>query len=113
MAKGGTEPAPMSTSAKKDVALAYAESKCGLLFQYKTRGLGRGVDITFLSVRMHLRHPEIRTHTTWPFRCHHRPRVYVVAESAGGVRRLVFAVVPERGGVPLPAHDLLAARQGD
>ena len=39
----------MSTSAKKEVALAYAESKCGLLFQYKTRGLGRGVPLRFLS----------------------------------------------------------------
>ena len=41
--------APMSTSAKKEVALAYAESRCGLLFQYKTRGLGRGVALSFLS----------------------------------------------------------------
>ena len=39
----------MSTSAKKEVALSYAESRCGLLFQYKTRGLGRGVALSFLS----------------------------------------------------------------
>jgi hypothetical protein len=39
----------MSTSAKREVALSYAQSKCPLLFQYKTRGLGRGVPLSFLS----------------------------------------------------------------
>jgi len=49
MTTGGTETAPMSTSAKKEVALSYASSRCGLLFQYRTRGLGRGVPLSFLS----------------------------------------------------------------
>ena len=49
MKTGGTELAPMSTTANKAVALSYASSKCGLIFQYKTRGLGRGVPLSFLS----------------------------------------------------------------
>ena len=39
----------MSTSAKKEVALSYAASQCPLLFQYKTRGLGRGVSLSWVS----------------------------------------------------------------
>mmetsp|Transcript_3326 Transcript_3326/g.7156 ORF Transcript_3326/g.7156 Transcript_3326/m.7156 type:complete len:342 (-) Transcript_3326:3-1028(-) len=46
---GGTETAPMSTSAKKDVALSYAASRCPLMFQFKTRGLGRGVSLSWCS----------------------------------------------------------------
>jgi len=46
---GGTEMAPMSTSAKKEVALSYAASKVPLLFQYSTRGLGRGVALSWCS----------------------------------------------------------------
>ena len=39
----------MSTTAKKEVALSYAQSKCPPIFQYQTRGLGRGVPLSFLS----------------------------------------------------------------
>mmetsp|Transcript_54097 Transcript_54097/g.110383 ORF Transcript_54097/g.110383 Transcript_54097/m.110383 type:complete len:189 (+) Transcript_54097:1004-1570(+) len=48
--QGGTELAPMSTTADKDIALHYANSEMPLLFEYKARGLGRGCSIQYLSV---------------------------------------------------------------
>ena len=47
---GGTEIAPMSTTADKDTALKYAESRTPLLFKYETTGLEIGCSINFLSV---------------------------------------------------------------
>ena len=49
MKKGGTDIACMSTTASKEVALKYAASKCPLVFKYKTRGMGRGCSLGFLS----------------------------------------------------------------
>jgi len=48
--KGGSERGMMSTSASKDVGFAYAASEMPLVFKYRTRGLGRGVSLQFLSV---------------------------------------------------------------
>lgn len=48
--KGGTELAMMSTTNKLDVAMSYAHSQTPLIFKYKTRGLGRGCSIKYLSV---------------------------------------------------------------
>ena len=48
--KGGTELAPMSTSRSKSVAFKYASSRAPLVFKYKTRGLGRGCSIGYLSL---------------------------------------------------------------
>lgn len=49
-ADGGTEMAAMSTSCSKDIALRYAASRRPLLFQYRAKGLTKGVMIDFLSV---------------------------------------------------------------
>lgn len=49
-AGGGTELAPMSTSADKTVALKYAHSTSPLLFKYVCQGLAVGVNIQYLSV---------------------------------------------------------------
>eukprot|EP00961_Rhodomonas_salina_P080887 1087979-Rhodomonas_salina.1 len=40
----------MSTTTDKHVALKYAGAESPLVFKYKTRGLGRGVSIRYLSV---------------------------------------------------------------
>ena len=48
--EGGSERAPMSTSSSISVALNYAASKTPLVFKYKTRGNGRGVPISYLSM---------------------------------------------------------------
>ena len=50
MRNGGTELAPMSTSKSQSVAFKYAASKSPLVFKYKTRGLGRGCAIQYLSL---------------------------------------------------------------
>ena len=47
---GGTELAPMSTTDERSVALAYANSRCPLVFVFKTMGLSRGVCIQYLSL---------------------------------------------------------------
>ena len=47
---GGTELAPMSTTNDRSVALAYAKSRCPLVFVFKTIGLSRGVCIQYLSL---------------------------------------------------------------
>ena len=47
---GGTELAPMSTSASKAVAFSYAQSDTPLVFKYECKGLTRGCSIDFLSV---------------------------------------------------------------
>eukprot|EP00747_Dinoflagellata_sp_TGD_P192645 gnl/TRDRNA2_/TRDRNA2_57751_c0_seq1.p1 gnl/TRDRNA2_/TRDRNA2_57751_c0~~gnl/TRDRNA2_/TRDRNA2_57751_c0_seq1.p1 ORF type:complete len:455 (-),score=84.90 gnl/TRDRNA2_/TRDRNA2_57751_c0_seq1:43-1407(-) len=47
---GGTELAPMSTSADYGVAIKYAASKRPLVLRYNTKGLTKGVSIKFLSV---------------------------------------------------------------
>ena len=50
--KGGTEFAFASTSAVKDVAVAFAESGLPLIFKFVTKDFAqRGADISFLSVR--------------------------------------------------------------
>ena len=50
-AHGGTEYAPMSTSASKGVACDFAVSGCPLVFKYVTPDfMSRGADIAFLSV---------------------------------------------------------------
>eukprot|EP00747_Dinoflagellata_sp_TGD_P151343 gnl/TRDRNA2_/TRDRNA2_177205_c1_seq14.p1 gnl/TRDRNA2_/TRDRNA2_177205_c1~~gnl/TRDRNA2_/TRDRNA2_177205_c1_seq14.p1 ORF type:complete len:197 (+),score=37.87 gnl/TRDRNA2_/TRDRNA2_177205_c1_seq14:70-591(+) len=48
--QGGTELAPMSTSADKSVAIKYAASESPLIFRYKAQGLAKGVSIKFLSL---------------------------------------------------------------
>ena len=50
MKVGGTELACMSTTRSKQVAQAYAASRCPLLFRSSTRRLGRGCSLAFLSV---------------------------------------------------------------
>ena len=40
----------MSTSRSKSVAFKYASSQSPLVFKYKTRGLGRGCSIGYLSL---------------------------------------------------------------
>jgi hypothetical protein len=50
MAEGGTELAPMSTSASQEVAVKYAGKDSPLILRYKTRGLTRGVCLKWLSV---------------------------------------------------------------
>ena len=47
---GGTELAPMSTSAHKSIAMSYAGSQRGLVMSFATRGLSRGVEIHEFSV---------------------------------------------------------------
>ena len=47
---GGTELAPMSTSASKATAYSYAQSKVPLIFKYNVRGMTLGCSIDFLSV---------------------------------------------------------------
>ena len=47
---GGTELAPMSTSASKSAAFGYAKSEVPLVFRYDTKGLTRGASINYLSV---------------------------------------------------------------
>lgn len=47
---GGTELAPMSTSANRDRARSYACSTVPLMFKYKVSGLSAGVPIKFLSL---------------------------------------------------------------
>jgi hypothetical protein len=47
---GGTELAPMSTSAHKSIAMSYAASQRGLVMSFATRGLSRGVEIHEFSV---------------------------------------------------------------
>jgi len=47
---GGTELAPMSTTADKEVALKYARSTYPLVFVYETLALTRGCCIQFLSL---------------------------------------------------------------
>jgi len=48
--EGGTELAPMSTSADRSIATKYAASQSPLILLYKTKGLTRGVSLKFLSV---------------------------------------------------------------
>jgi len=50
MVSGGTELACMSTTRSHEVARKYAASQVPLIFKYKTRGLGRGCSLEFLSV---------------------------------------------------------------
>eukprot|EP00747_Dinoflagellata_sp_TGD_P151353 gnl/TRDRNA2_/TRDRNA2_177205_c1_seq6.p1 gnl/TRDRNA2_/TRDRNA2_177205_c1~~gnl/TRDRNA2_/TRDRNA2_177205_c1_seq6.p1 ORF type:complete len:197 (+),score=36.32 gnl/TRDRNA2_/TRDRNA2_177205_c1_seq6:70-591(+) len=48
--EGGTELAPMSTSADKNVAMKYAASETPLVFCYRASGLAKGLNIKFLSL---------------------------------------------------------------
>merc|ERR1711920_798993 len=47
--QGGAELAPMSTTKDRSVAQQYAASEQPLILKFKTRGLGRGVSLRFLS----------------------------------------------------------------
>jgi hypothetical protein len=47
---GGCELAPRSTSKSRDIAQRYASSSCPFILQFRTRGISRGVSLSFLSV---------------------------------------------------------------
>jgi hypothetical protein len=50
LTEGGTEVAPMSTTADIQIALAYSASAQGVLFRLHTKSaMQRGADLTFLS----------------------------------------------------------------
>ena len=87
-AHGGTEYAPMSTSASKGVACDFAVSGCPLVFKYVTPDfMSRGADIAFLSVY------EAEAEVLYP------PLTYLrskgtVTEVIGGHTMLVATVEP-------------------
>jgi len=47
---GGVELSLMSTTADINIALKYAQSRCVLVFKYKTQAMTRGSSIQFLSL---------------------------------------------------------------
>ena len=85
----------MSTSAKKEVALSYAQSKCPLLFRYKTRGLGRGVPLGFLSC-----YPKEEEFLYPPMTCTPPPTARAACECARGAPTVAILLSEPRRAAP-------------